>query len=198
MLNYCCTMPLPSSGTGNFTNAPLLVDTNGLGNLRLQSNSPCINAGSNAYVTNPADLDGNPRIVGGTVDVGAYECQSPALLDYYIWLQGYDLSTSSPDLYADSDHDSMNNWQEWIAGTDPTSAASLLRMLSATGAVAGVAVAWSSVTNRTYSLERATNLGTSPAFSLLGSNIAGLAATTTFTDTNAVSALPRFYRVSVQ
>jgi len=32
----------------------------------------------------------------------------------------------------------------------------------------------------------------------LGSNIAGLAATTTFTDTNAVSAPTRFYRVGVQ
>ena len=49
------------------------------GNLRLQPNSPCINAGNNSYVTGATDLDGNPRISGGTVDIGAYEYQWPQL-----------------------------------------------------------------------------------------------------------------------
>ena len=47
-LKYCCTTPLPG-GIGNITNAPLFVDY-ASGNLRLQSNSPCINSGGNAYV----------------------------------------------------------------------------------------------------------------------------------------------------
>jgi hypothetical protein len=72
--NYCCTTPLPP-GPGNFTSAPLFVAPV-LGNWHLQTNSPCINAGNNAYATLTTDLDGNPRIVSGTVDVGAYEFQS--------------------------------------------------------------------------------------------------------------------------
>jgi len=57
ILNHCCTTPMPVYGMGNITNAPLFA-----GNLRLQSNSPCINAGNNSYVTTATDLDGNPRI----------------------------------------------------------------------------------------------------------------------------------------
>ena len=75
--NYSCTTPDPGSGVGNITNEPVFVDLAG-GNLRLQSNSPCINAGNNAYVTAATDLDGNPRIVNGTVDMGAFEWQVPA------------------------------------------------------------------------------------------------------------------------
>ena len=44
------------------------------GNLRLGAGSPAINAGENQYVTGVStDLDGEPRINGGTVDMGAYE-----------------------------------------------------------------------------------------------------------------------------
>ena len=72
ILNFCCTTPTPANGLGNFTNSPLFVDLAG-GNFRLQSDSPCIDAGNNGYVTTVTDFDGNPRISDGIVDVGAYE-----------------------------------------------------------------------------------------------------------------------------
>jgi len=44
------------------------------GNLRLAFGSPAIDAGNNSYITGvPFDLDGNPRIINGIVDMGAYE-----------------------------------------------------------------------------------------------------------------------------
>jgi hypothetical protein len=44
------------------------------GNYRLKSTSPAINVGNNAApnIFDP-DLDGNARIVNGTIDLGAYE-----------------------------------------------------------------------------------------------------------------------------
>ena len=74
--NHCCTTPLPTNGVGNITNEPLFMNLAG-GDLHLQDNSPCINAGNNSYVVSSTDFDGNPRIAGGTVDIGAYEFPTP-------------------------------------------------------------------------------------------------------------------------
>jgi hypothetical protein len=75
-MNYCCTTPLPAGGANNFTNDPLFLNPT-IGDFHLQSNSPCINAGS-FTATGPTDLDGNTRLIGGFVDLGAYEYQFPA------------------------------------------------------------------------------------------------------------------------
>ena len=196
VLSYSCTTPLPS-GRGNLTNAPRFVNQAG-GNLRLRPNSPCINAGSNASAPAGPDLDGNPRVAGATVDVGAYEFQSPQSLISYAWLQQYSLLTDGSADYTDSDGDLMNNWPEWRADTDPTNAVSVLRLLSPATGAPGVIVSWQSVSGRNYFLERGTHLGAQPAFLPLATDIVGQPGTTTFTDTNAVSAGPFFYRVGVQ
>jgi hypothetical protein len=64
-------------------------------NLRLQTDSPAIDAGNNASITITTDLDGNPRFVNipaipdtgngspPLVDMGAYEVQ---LTTYAIYL----------------------------------------------------------------------------------------------------------------
>ena len=143
-------------------------------------------------------MDGLARISSGTVDIGAYEYQNPASAISYAWLQQFGLPTDGLADAVDTDKDGLNNWQEWISGTIPTNAASVLRLLPPAQDSAGVKVSWESVTNQTYFLERSTNLGVNPAFRLLATNLVGWSGTTTFTDTNAPLASPRFYRVGTQ
>jgi parallel beta-helix repeat protein len=196
-INHSCTTPLPISGVGNITNAPLFVNP-AAGNFRLQANSPCINAGSNAYAPAGPDLDGNPRIVGGTVDIGAYEFQSPQSTISYAWLQHYGLATDGSADSVDADGDGASNRQEWRAWTDPTNSASSLRLLTPLVSTYGLLVRWQSVRGQNYFLERGTNLGAHPVFAPLADNLFGDAGTTSYTDKNTPAPGPFFYRVGVR
>jgi len=82
-LNYCCFSVGAGdvSGAGSITEdtcihlAPLFVNATA-GDYHLQETSPCVDAGLNSAISGyPTDLDGNTRVVNGTVDIGAYEKQ---------------------------------------------------------------------------------------------------------------------------
>jgi hypothetical protein len=194
---YCCTIPLPAVGNSNITNDPVFVNF-AAGNFRLQTNSPCIDAGSGS--PGSIDLDGRPRIVGGRIDVGAYEFQGPSVGEFIGWLQQYGLPTDGSADYVDLDGTGFNVYQDWIAGLNPTNALSVLAMLAPTPTnnPTGLVVSWESVSNITYFLQSGTNLGAHPAFSTIQSNIIGQTGTTTYDDTNAIGNGPFFYRVGVQ
>jgi PKD domain len=194
-MNYCCTTPDPG-GIGNITNAPIFVNLAG-GNLRVQTNSPCINGGNNGFVSGPTDLDDNARVVSGTVDMGAWEFQGTGSIISYSWLQQYGLPTDGSADYLDPDHDGLNNWQEWMAGTNPTNALSGLKITSAISSDPGFVVTWQSENTRVYYIQRSVRLA-QPAFSTIESNIVGQAGTTSYTDTTAEGAGPFFYRVGVR
>ena len=67
------------SGNSNIALDPQFIST---ANYRLTNSSPCLDAGTNfSWMTDPSDprskdLDGNPRIQGGAVNMGAYEYEA--------------------------------------------------------------------------------------------------------------------------
>ncbi len=196
-LNHCCTTPLPAIGVGNTTDEPRFVNIDGWADLRLQSDSPCINAGSNECLVASTDLDGRARIVGNLVDIGAYEYQGSSLAEFISWLATHGLPTDGSADETDADGDGHNNSQEWRCSTDPTNAFSTLRLLAVTASGRNVALTWRSVAGVRYFLDWGPDLGADLIFLPLATNLVGEAGTTTYTDTNAVSAAPRFYRVGV-
>jgi hypothetical protein len=78
-------------GEGNIDVDPLFVDELGLDHvpgtenddLRLVPVSPCVDTGDPDYAIdlNETDLDSNPRIVSGRIDMGAYEFQGNVYVD---------------------------------------------------------------------------------------------------------------------
>jgi hypothetical protein len=199
-LSNCCTTPQPENGADNFSFEPLFANLAG-GDFHLQAGSPCINAGDNAYLASlglTTDLDGNPRIVGQTVDVGAYESQSPASQISYAWLQQYGLPIDSSADFADPDADGMNNWQEWIADTNPTNSASIFQLSVLSNSVSGLVISWQSSSGRTYYVQRASGVTSEPAFAPLAGPIPGQLGTTEYTDHTATNGTAFFYRVRIQ
>jgi len=192
-LSYSCTVPQPTNGFGNITNSPFFVDP-ASGNFRPQNNSPCINAGLNVGVSSPSDLDGNPRIVSGTVDIGAYEYQGPGSMISYAWLQQYGFPIDGSADSVDTDADGHTNWQEWRCLTDPANALSALRLISALPTENGVIVTWESVPGVTYVVERSTNASN---FSTIATYIVAEQNTIDYTDNTPPAAPSVFYRVAV-
>lgn len=70
MITYC-NIAGGYDGVGNIDANPLFADPE----LRIEADSPCIDAGNNTVVRDAitTDLDNNSRIVRGAVDMGAYE-----------------------------------------------------------------------------------------------------------------------------
>lgn len=191
----CCTTPLPPANASSscISEDPVFVNP-AAGNFRLQSNSPCINMGNTAAMT--TDLDGRPRVVGGRIDIGAYEFQGPGIGEFTAWLQQHGLPTDGSADYTDSDGDGMNNWQEWIAGTDPLASTSVLKLMAPALLNDGADITWQSVTGRTYFVQRSADI--SEPFLTLTSNVLGQAGTTSFIDTTATNGASYFYRIGIQ
>ena len=60
---------------------------------------------------------------------------------------------------ADPDGDGVPNWQEYLAGTDPTDAHSCLQLVATAGASHSVNLGWLTAPGKNYVLESSASLG---------------------------------------
>jgi subtilisin family serine protease len=112
------------------------------------------------------------------------------------WELEYFSQQTGTDPNADPDHDGLSNLAEWLAGTNPTNAASSLRLrVLSVSNLNTVSLAWPSVAGKTYRLECSTNLLT--GFDLVIRTNA-TAPTNVVTDTAIIPGNTRFYRVGVE
>ncbi len=70
--SFSCISGWTDGGEGNTSEDPVLAAPED-GDFRLSLGSPCIDSGNNWAVWGNQDLDGGPRIIDRTVDMGAYE-----------------------------------------------------------------------------------------------------------------------------
>jgi hypothetical protein len=122
----------------NPANDPLFVSSvpaalTTAGDYALSAGSPLINIGSNALATGTVDVIGHPRIVNGTVDLGAYE--------FIHSITNYD-------------GDAFSNEEEYIADTDAADETDFFRIESVTNNT----VHFNSSSSRQYTLFASTNL----------------------------------------
>lgn len=101
------------------------------------------------------------------------------------------------DPTADPDGDGTSNHTEFVAGTNPIDATSVLRISGVTPVANGFQIAWSSVPGMTYTLECTNDLA-APWQTLQSHIPASPGAVTTFVDTSAGSQTQRFYRVTAE
>ncbi|MEI7851279.1 MAG: choice-of-anchor Q domain-containing protein [Kiritimatiellales bacterium] len=108
----------------------------------------------------------------------------------YEWLAGCGLTNYEADSALDPDSDGLKTWQEYIVGTNPTNATSVLKATQNSRNT----ISWNTVSGRVYSVYFSTNLMNS--FQPLATNIPW--TTGAFTDTVYNAQRQLFYKVNVQ
>jgi hypothetical protein len=120
---------------------------------------------------------------------------------FHAWLASCGLPSDGSGDYLDSDGDGLNNWQEYLAGTNPTNAGSVFKITGAQVLPGGQFVLrWLSVSNRFYDVMRATNpaMGSGAFVPVPGAtNLPGTPPQNTWTDSVSPASTRTFYRLSV-
>jgi alpha-tubulin suppressor-like RCC1 family protein len=117
------------------------------------------------------------------------------------WLAQYGLTNFNDDAVRDLDGDGLLNWQEWLAGSDPSDILSVFGMTGASLAAGqNIVLRWPSISDRVYDVSWTTNLlAGQNAFALLA-GATNLPATPpeNICTTAVQNAGPWFYRIGVR
>lgn len=118
---YSCIQDWPTtSGVNNIASDPLFVDPSH-GDFHLQPGSPCIDHGFMYYLggTYFADLDGQFRLAGASVDIGCDETGSASDRDGDLLSDGSEAARGTDPTKSDTDGDGLMDGVEVLRGTNP-------------------------------------------------------------------------------
>ncbi len=163
------------------------IAAGGFHSLALRADHTVVAWGENFFGgTNvPAGLSNAVAIAGG-------EFHSLALVN----VAAVDVNQDGvPDNDADTDGDGVNNWQEWLAGTDPTRANSVLRIEALLGTNQALILQFEAVANRPYGIEYRNDIFQS-AWSFLANVPAASSNHVVQVPQSLSEATNRFYRVN--
>lgn len=154
-----------------------------------------VNPGSWTYdVYVPPDYDGTKPygvVVYITSDnnTGGDVLQAASNDKNLIWI--------SPRNIGNADGDGLTNTQEFATGTDPTNAASVLKVTSLVVSGSDFVVSFPTVSGKTYRVERSDTLQAGSWTTLLD-NITGTGGVLQVTDPNGALQTKRFYKLVLQ
>ena len=115
-----------------------------------------------------------------------------------LYFSGSGTSTNAQSCAAcDADHDGMSNLQEFLAGTNPTNAASVLRLSSLTRTGSSVTLGFVSAPGLAYRIEARDDLGAG-TWSLLSDQLLGTGGLLQITDPGEAGLPHRFYRLDAE
>ncbi len=122
---------------------------------------------------------------------------STNLTPYWSWIGGYlDPSASNANTTADADNDGLNNWGEFVAGTNPTNQLDYLRIEHVSVTNTNCLLDFKSNTGRLYGVESVTELSPTNVWTAVTNNISGTGSSMTVPV--AGNDQQRFYRLSVR
>ena len=161
-------------------------------------------AGTYTLFTYTGALTDNGVVVGTVPNELSYDCtvthaagQVQLLVEHSAFGQWQveqfgSVTNAAGEAGLDQDGDGMNNWDEFLAGTEPTNNMSLLMLSDTTEQDGpGYTLTWSGVSGHVYSVERSTNMMSD--FATIQSDIPWMDPINTTTDD--FTGTPVFYRI---